>query len=115
LQHFNSDEKVNFFPSRTGLFLPKYMSGKPKVPDSMAHNTDRIVLSLEHQCCRSGSVIRCLFDPPPLNPGYGMGKKSISGSGIRILVYNPDHVSESLETIFWVKILKFFYADPGWK
>jgi hypothetical protein len=29
---------------------------------------------------------------------------------------NPDHISESLETIFvWVKILKFFDADPGWK
>ncbi len=24
----------------------------------------------------------------------------------------PDHNSESLETIFWVKILKFFDADP---
>jgi hypothetical protein len=23
------------------------------------------------------------------------------------------HISESLETIFWVKILKFFDADPG--
>jgi hypothetical protein len=31
------------------------------------------------------------------------------GSGIN----NPDHISESLETIFWAKILKFFYADPG--
>jgi hypothetical protein len=28
---------------------------------------------------------------------------------------NPDHISESLETIFWVKILKFFDADPGEK
>jgi hypothetical protein len=28
---------------------------------------------------------------------------------------NPDHISESLETIFWVKILKFFNVDPGWK
>jgi hypothetical protein len=28
---------------------------------------------------------------------------------------NPDHISESLETTFWVKILKFFDADPGWK
>jgi hypothetical protein len=37
-----------------------------------------------------------------------MGKKSGSGSGINIL----DHISESLETIFWVKILKFFDADP---
>jgi hypothetical protein len=26
---------------------------------------------------------------------------------------NPDHISESFETIFWVKILKFFDADPG--
>jgi hypothetical protein len=35
-----------------------------------------------------------------------------SGSGMNIL----DHISESLETIFWVKIvkiLKFFDADPG--
>jgi hypothetical protein len=38
-----------------------------------------------------------------------MGK--ISGSGMN----NPDHISESLETIFWVKILQFFDADPGWK
>jgi hypothetical protein len=26
---------------------------------------------------------------------------------------NPDHISESLETIFWVKIPKFFDPDPG--
>jgi hypothetical protein len=38
-----------------------------------------------------------------------MGKKSGSGSGMD----NPDHISECLETIFWVKILKFFDADPG--
>jgi hypothetical protein len=40
-------------------------------------------------------------------------KKSRSRSGINIL----DHISESLETIFWVKIFKFFDAnadaDPG--
>jgi hypothetical protein len=42
-----------------------------------------------------------------LTPGSGMGKKS--GSGMN----NPDHISESLETIFWVKILKFFNEDPG--
>jgi hypothetical protein len=28
---------------------------------------------------------------------------------------NPDHISESLETTFWDKILKFFDADPGSK
>ncbi len=26
---------------------------------------------------------------------------------------NPDHISESLETICWVIILKFFDADTG--
>jgi hypothetical protein len=40
-----------------------------------------------------------------------MGKKSGSGSGMN----NPYHISESLETIFWVKIGRFFDADPGWK
>jgi hypothetical protein len=38
-----------------------------------------------------------------------MGKNSGSGSGMN----NPDHIFESSETIFWVKILKFFDADPG--
>jgi hypothetical protein len=44
-------------------------------------------------------------DPGPgafLTPGSGMGKKSRSGSGMNIL----DHISsESLETIFGLKIL----------
>jgi hypothetical protein len=41
-----------------------------------------------------------------------------SRSGIRCLLTpesgmnNPVHNSEGLETIFWVKILKFSYADP---
>jgi hypothetical protein len=38
-----------------------------------------------------------------------MGKKSGSRSGMN----NAYHISKSLETIFWVKIFKFFYADPG--
>jgi hypothetical protein len=37
-----------------------------------------------------------------------MGKNSRSGSGMNI----PDHIFESLKTIVWVKILKFFNADP---
>jgi hypothetical protein len=32
-----------------------------------------------------------------------MGKKSGYGSGMN----NPDHISETLETNFWIKILKF--------
>jgi hypothetical protein len=36
-----------------------------------------------------------------------MGKKS--GSRMN----NPDHISQSSETTFWVKIHKFYDADPG--
>jgi hypothetical protein len=39
-----------------------------------------------------------------------MGKKSGSGSGMK----SPDPEPDSLETIFWVTMLKFFYEDPGW-
>jgi hypothetical protein len=49
--------------------------------------------------------------PAFLTLGPGMGKKSRSGSGMN----NPDHISESLKTIFWFKILKFFDAGPEWK
>jgi hypothetical protein len=51
----------------------------------------------------------------PRDPGWVKNPDRGSGSGIKI----PDHISdsESLETIFWVKILKFFDAeanpDPG--
>jgi hypothetical protein len=38
-----------------------------------------------------------------------MGKKSGFGSGMN----NPNHISKSLESIFWDKILKFFDMDPG--
>jgi hypothetical protein len=53
-----------------------------------------------------GSGIRCLFDP---------GSRIRDGEkiSIRIRMNIPDHISESLETIFCVKILKFFDADPG--
>jgi hypothetical protein len=37
-----------------------------------------------------------------------MGRKSGSGTGTD----SPEHISESLETIFWVKKLKFFDAEP---
>jgi hypothetical protein len=42
-------------------------------------------------------------------PGSGMGKKQDPRSGMN----NPDHISKILETLFWVKMLKFFDADPG--
>jgi hypothetical protein len=58
------------------------------------------------QCCGSG--IRCLVDPGIRDLGCVKSQDPGSGSGMNIL----DHISESLETIFCVKIFKFFYADP---
>jgi hypothetical protein len=44
------------------------------------------------------------------DPGWVKSNDPESGSGMK----NPDHISEILETIFFlVKILKFFDADPG--
>jgi hypothetical protein len=48
-------------------------------------------IHVSKQCCGYGAF---------LTPGSGMGKKSRSGSGMNI----PDHISESLETIFLVKL-----------
>jgi hypothetical protein len=45
--------------------------------------------------------IRCHFDP-----------WTRDGEKIRIRDEQPGSYFESLETIFWVKILKFFDADP---
>jgi hypothetical protein len=50
-------------------------------------------------------------DPEPTflcDPWIREGKKSGSGSGTNY----PYQIFESLETIFWVKIFKFFDADP---
>jgi hypothetical protein len=41
-----------------------------------------------------------------------MGKKSRSRSVIQIGMNIPNHISESLEIIFWIKILEFFDVDP---
>jgi hypothetical protein len=53
-----------------------------------------------------GTISSSVVDPDPgsgnfLTPGSGMGKKSTI----------PDHISECLETVFWVKILEFLDAD----
>jgi hypothetical protein len=55
-----------------------------------------------------GFGIRCLFDPWIRDTGR---VKTGPEAGMN----NPDHISESLETNFWAKILKLFEADPGWK
>jgi hypothetical protein len=43
------------------------------------------------------------------DPGWAKSQDPDHGSRMNY----PDHISESLETIFWVKILKCFDADPG--
>jgi hypothetical protein len=59
------------------------------------------------QCCGSG--IRCLFDSWIGDSGWVKNQDPDPGSGSGMNI--PDHISESLETIFRVKILKFFDAD----
>jgi hypothetical protein len=52
--------------------------------------------------------IRDLVLFPPLDQGSGIEEKN-PGSRMNI----PDNFFESLETLFMIKILKFFDADPG--
>ncbi len=74
---------------------------------------EQMIISVRSQCCGagfgSGSRIRCFFEPWirdlvlywPMDPGSGMGKKSISGSGIR-----EEHswsYFRELGTISWIK------------
>jgi hypothetical protein len=56
------------------------------------------------QCCGLG--IRCLFDSCIRDPGW------VKNQGPESVTNIPDKISESLETIFGLKILKFFDADP---
>jgi hypothetical protein len=53
--------------------------------------------------------IQCLFDLWIQDPGWIKDQDLDLRSGMN----NPDNISESLETIFWVKIAKFFDAEAG--
>jgi hypothetical protein len=58
--------------------------------------------------------IRILFDPLIRDPGWVKSQDPDPGSGMN----NPDHISESLEPIFFgLKYLKTLMRirDPGWK
>ncbi len=50
---------------------------------------------------------------PVADPDPGWVKNQDPDTGSRSGMNIPDHISESLETIFGLKILEFFYADPG--
>jgi hypothetical protein len=52
--------------------------------------------------------IRCLFDPCIRDPGWVKNQDPDLGAGSRMNIL--DHISESLETIFWVKIPKFGFG-----
>jgi hypothetical protein len=47
------------------------------------------------------------------DPDPGWVKNQDQDPGSRSGMNNQDHFSESLEAIFWDKIIKFFVADPG--
>jgi hypothetical protein len=56
--------------------------------------------------------LKKIYSDPDLVPDSvadpGSGAFLTPGSGM----INPDHIYESLEKIIWVKIPKFFDADP---
>jgi hypothetical protein len=79
------------------------------------YNPERILFDGDLDPVSENTGLGSVADPDPgsgafLTPESRTVKNLGSGSGMN----NPDHISESLETIFWVKIVKFFYADPGW-
>jgi hypothetical protein len=59
------------------------------------------------QCCGSGYGIRCFFYAWIRDP------RCVKKSGIRIRDKQPGSYFRELRNNFWVKILKFFDADPG--
>jgi hypothetical protein len=68
------------------------------------------------QCCGSGIRDPVLFDPWIRDPGYGMGRKSASGSGIRD--EQPGSYFLELQNHFF--LLKYLNSlmrirDPGWR
>jgi hypothetical protein len=104
----------------------EYNSARKKLTPSMHY----CFLKRENYSSKKATVDQRVFllktsvaDPDPgsgafLTPGSGIRNTGWvknqdpypdPGSGMN----NPDHISESLETMFWVKILKFCDADPG--
>ncbi len=75
-----------FFPLPN---LRQFLLYYQPVPRQMSPNWQLVILFLESSVPDPGSVIRCLFWT--LDPGW-----------------LKNHISESLETILWVKILTFF-------
>jgi hypothetical protein len=77
---------------------PKNSTNLPTTPTCLQKHALSIFFT-KMQCRGSGSGIRCLFDPEIRDPGWvkNQDPNLRSGSGTN----NPDHISESLETIFW--------------
>ncbi len=81
---------------RSGSTLP------PAVSASMRSTEQQVVYLCYLQLLR-------IQNPVLSDPWIRDGKSPDPGSGINI----PDHISESLVTPFWVKIIKFFVVDQG--
>jgi len=64
---------------------------------------------LRNQCCGSGSGIRCIIDPWIRDLGWLKSQDPDRDPGWTTRIIFP----RALNPFFWVKILKFFDADPG--
>jgi hypothetical protein len=69
----------------------------------------RSIDSIYNSVADPGPGNRC-FDPWIRDPGWVKNQDPDPGSGYGMNI--PNHNFESLETVYWVTILKFFYADP---
>ncbi len=120
--------------------VPVPVQWQPSVDDWFSGKP--VFFCLDYKCTTFSRNVRCSLYPSSVRYQWevititydfsivadpGSGAILTPGSGPRM--NNPDHISESLETIFRVKIFKFFEAypdsgsrifwlwnrDPGWK
>ncbi len=90
------------------LFLDRCLLGSLQTERERENQWGR---SRPRRIQKAGSVSHSVADTGSgafWTAGSGKGKKSGSGFGMNI----QDHFSENLETVFRLKILKFFDADP---
>ncbi len=103
--------------------------GQGCMPSCRPGKADICCCDTPQAAAQARSVKSSVADPDPgsgafLTPGSGMGRKSAFGSGIRdeqpgIRDEQPGSYFLELRNhffgFFWVKILKFFDADPRWR
>ncbi len=69
----------------------------------------------EHTFVTASTGVAAFQVPVPYSESQIRNPVWVKKSGFVSGMNNSDHISEILVTVFWVKILKSFDADSGWK